>query len=311
MRLALMIEGQEGVTWEDWQALAATGTRLGYDALFRSDHYLSVDGVRERSSLDAWGTLCALAATTDTIRLGTLVSPATFRHPSVLAKLGVTADRISGGRIEIGIGTGWLEAEHRAYGFEFPPLKVRMDRLAEQLEIIRGSWGPGPFSFSGEHWTVEDLDALPKPVQDPMPLIMGGSAGPRSAALAARWASEYNVVHVDPQTAARARDNLRAACEAIGRDPATLRLSMMNGFVIGADEADVRARAERLAEWQGTPVDLDDLAKRWIVGTPERVVERLREYGDAGVGRVMLQHHLFREDEGLEIIASEVAPALA
>ncbi len=311
MRLALMIEGQEGVTWDDWQALAATGTRLGYDALFRSDHYLSVDGVRERSALDAWGTLCALAATTQTIRLGTLVSPATFRHPSVLAKLAVTADHVSGGRIELGIGTGWNEPEHRAYGIPFPPLKVRMDRLAEQIEIVRRSWEEGPFSFSGEHWTVEDLDALPKPVQRPPPLIMGGSAGPRSAALAARWADEYNVLHVDPQTAARSRDNLRAACEAIGRDPATLRLSMMSGFVIGADEADLRARAERLAERQGSPVDLDELAASWIVGTPDRVIERLGEYADAGVGRVMLQHHLFREDEALEIISSDVMPAVA
>jgi F420-dependent oxidoreductase-like protein len=311
MRLALMVEGQEDVTWDDWRALAATGERLGFQALFRSDHYLSVDGRSERSALDAWGTLCALAATTTSLRLGTLVSPATFRHPSVLAKLAVTGDRISGGRVELGIGAGWLEAEHRAYGFPFPPLGVRMDRLAEQLSIIRGAWGPGPFSFDGEHWRIEALDARPKPVQEPHPpLILGGAAGPRSAALAARFATEYNVVHADPATATRARAALDAACVAAGRDRTSLRLSLMNGFLIGADEADVGARAERLAEWRGKAVDLDELARSWIVGTPDRVIARLREYADAGVERVMLQHHLIDDDAALELIASEVAPAL-
>ena len=311
MRLALMIEGQEDVTWDDWMALAATGERLGFHALFRSDHYLSVDGRSERSALDAWGTLCALAATTTSIRLGTLVSPATFRHPSVLAKLAVTADRISGGRVELGIGSGWLEAEHAAYGFPFPALGVRMDRLAEQLQIIRGAWAAGPFSFAGEHWTVEGLDAQPKPVQEPHPpLIMGGAAGPRSAALAARFATEYNVVHVDPATAARSRVALDDACREAGRDPASLRFSLMNGFLIGADDADLRARAQRLEEWRGEAVDLDELRRSWIVGPPDQVIARLREYADAGIGRVMLQHHLIDDDAALELIASEVAPAL-
>jgi F420-dependent oxidoreductase-like protein len=312
MRLALMIEGQEGVKWEHWQALAATGERLGFQALFRSDHYLSAEGRHERGALDAWATVNALAATTGTIRLGTLVSPATFRHPSVLAKLAVTADRISGGRVEVGIGAGWLEAEHRAYGFEFPPLRARLERLAEQLEIIRGSWGSGSFTFHGEHWSVEDLDARPKPVQDPHPpLIMGGAAGPRSAALAARFATEYNVVHADPATASEARARLDAACEAAGRDPATLPLSLMDGFLVGADEADLRARAERLAAWRGEAVDLRELARTWIVGTPEPIVARLREYADAGIQRVMLQHHLYEDDEALELIAAEVVPAVA
>ena len=155
MRFAVMIEGQEDVTWEDWLALARACERLGIEALLRSDHYGSVDGDATRGSLDAWGTICGLAAVTSTLRLGTLVSPATFRHPSVLAKSAVTADHISGGRIELGIGTGWNVAEHRAYGFPFPPMKQRMDLLAEQLEVISGSLGAGPFSFAGEHVTVD------------------------------------------------------------------------------------------------------------------------------------------------------------
>src|SRR5215210_5033442 len=164
MRFPVMIEGQEDVTWEDWVALAEACERLGFEALLRSDHYASVEVAQPRGSLDAWGTVCGLAAMTSTLRLGTLVSPATFRHPSVLAKLVVTADHISGGRVELGIGTGWLEREHRAYGFPFPPLGVRMDMLAEQLEILSGSFADGSFSFAGEHWSIDGLDALPKPV---------------------------------------------------------------------------------------------------------------------------------------------------
>jgi F420-dependent oxidoreductase-like protein len=311
MRFALMIEGQEDVTWEDWMAIAEACERLGFEALFRSDHYGSAEGAEGRGSLDAWATLCALAAITSRLRLGTLVSPATFRHPSVLAKNAVTADHISGGRVELGLGTGWLEAEHRAYGFPFPPLRTRMDRLAEQLEIIAGSFGPGPFDFTGEHWSVAGLDALPKPVQDPLPLLMGGAAAPRGAALAARFAAEYNVVHASPADAAAARERLRAACAQAGRDPATLTFSLMHAFLIGSDEADLRARAERFAEWQGEPVDLAQKRRDWLAGTPEEVIARLREFEAAGVERVMLQHLLHRDTAALELIAAEVLPAFA
>src|SRR4051812_3998110 len=159
MRICLMIEGQEGVAWADWVALARACERLGFDALFRSDHYLSVDGHGERGSLDAWGTVSALAAVTSTVRLGTLVSPATFRHPSVLAKMVVTADHVSGGRLQLGIGTGWLQPEHTAYGFPFPPMAERMAILAEQLEIIHRQCGDERLSFDGAHYRIADLDA--------------------------------------------------------------------------------------------------------------------------------------------------------
>ena len=319
MRVCLMIEGQEGVEWADWIALAQACERLGFAALFRSDHYLSVDGHGERGSLDAWGTVSALAAITSTLRLGTLVSPATFRHPSVLAKAVVTADHISRGRVELGIGTGWLADEHVAYGFPFPPMARRMAILAEQLEIIRGAWADEPFSFTGEHYRIADLDARPKPVQRPHPpLIVGGSAGRRSAALAARWADEYNTIYVTPDEARERRAALDRACEAQGRDPATLRFSLMNGFVIGADRTDLRARARRLAEWRGhedqAAADIDGylaaLAQPWIVGTPEDFVARLREYEAAGVDGVMLQHHLFEDEDALELVGREVIPAV-
>ncbi len=181
-----------------------------------------------------------------------MVSPATFRHPSVLAKSVVTADHVSGGRIELGIGAGWWDREHGIYGFDLPPIGPRLDALEEQMQIVRGHWAEGPFDFDGDHFSVEDLDALPKPVQSPHPpLILGGSGGPRSLRLAARYADEYNAVLVGPEECAKTRAGLDAACEAEGRDPATLPLSLMTGWLVGADEADLHDRAARLAEWQG------------------------------------------------------------
>jgi F420-dependent oxidoreductase-like protein len=311
VRVALMIEGQEDVTWEDWVALAQACERNGFEALFRSDHYISVDDFRDRGSLDAWGTVTALAATTRTLRLGTLVSPASFRHPSVVAKLVTTADHVSGGRVELGLGTGWWESEHTAYGFPFGPMGARMDVLAEQLEIVRRQWAEGTFSFHGEHYTLEDLDARPKPVQYPHPpLIVGGAAGPRSAALAARWATEYNTVFPDVAEARQRHDNVMAACEKAGRDPATMGFSMMNGLLIGSDEAELRRRGEALAEWRRRPTDLDALRATWVAGTTEEVIARLREYEEAGVDRVMLQHLLHRDLDVLDLIGHEVIPAV-
>jgi F420-dependent oxidoreductase-like protein len=317
VRICLMIEGQEGVAWADWVALAQACERHGFEAMFRSDHYLSVDGRGERGSLDAWATICGLSAVTETLRFGTMVSPATFRHPSVVAKTVASADHISGGRIELGLGTGWLEAEHTAYGFPFPPLGERMSILSEQLEIIHRQWTEHTFDFAGEHYRIEELDARPKPIQEPHPpLIVGGSAGPRSAGLAARWADEYNTVYVTPEEARERRRALDEACEREGRDPATLRFSMMNGFLIGADRDDLHGRARRLAEWRGEPDPHDVDAylgglDPWIVGTPEEFCARLRAYEAAGIERVMLQHHLFGDLDALEVIGREVIPTLA
>src|SRR4029077_12954568 len=194
MDLCLMIEGQEGVSWDEWLALAQGCEQHHIPTLFRSDHYMNLDGRHpERGSLDAWATLTALAAITSTVRLGTMGSPATFRPPSELAKVVVTADHVSGGRIDLGLGAGWHEREHEAYGFPFFSTKERMDVLEEQLQIVLGNWGAEPFTFEGAHYTLRDLDAEPKPVQRPHPpLIIGGSGGSRSAAFAARFADEYN-----------------------------------------------------------------------------------------------------------------------
>src|SRR5579875_1866997 len=237
MQLCLMVEGQEDVTWERWVALAQACERHGIGTMFRSDHYMNLDGhAPERGSLDAWGTLCALAAVTSTLRLGTLVSPATFRHPSELARLVVTADHVSGGRVELGLGAGWHEREHAAHGFAFPALKVRMDILEEQLQIVRGNWLGEPFSFEGEHYSLVDLAARPRPVQTSgaagIPLLMGGDAGPRGARLAARYADEYNTVFPTVAQARERRARVEAACERAGRE--MMPFSVMTCVVVAS-----------------------------------------------------------------------------
>jgi alkanesulfonate monooxygenase SsuD/methylene tetrahydromethanopterin reductase-like flavin-dependent oxidoreductase (luciferase family) len=300
MRVALMIEGQEDVTWEDWQALARACEDSGIETLFRSDHYLSVFGRNERGSLDAWATINALAAITSNVGLGTLVSPATFRHPAELAKVVVTADHVSDGRVELGLGTGWNEAEHEVYGFPFPPLGERMHEMERQLQVIASHWSDGL--------------PQPKPVQKPRPnLIVGGRGGPRSIRMAARYADEYNTVNKTAAECAAIREQLSAACAAEGRDP--IPLSLMTGWLAGEDRAELLDRAGRLAEWVARDADpetfLAEQPDSSIAGTIDENLEQLGELAAAGVERVMLQHLLHRDLDAVEQIGRRVAPAVA
>jgi alkanesulfonate monooxygenase SsuD/methylene tetrahydromethanopterin reductase-like flavin-dependent oxidoreductase (luciferase family) len=316
MQVCLMIEGQDGVTWEEWVAIAQACETHGIETLFRSDHYQDLFGAHpDWGALDAWGTICGLAAVTRTLRLGTLVSPATFRHPSELAKLAVTADHISGGRIEVGLGAGWNDAEHAAYGFRLPPMRERIDLLAEQLEIVHGTWESSPespFSFSGELYELSDLGAVPAPVQRPHPpLIMGGTAKRRVADLAARFADEYNTNFVTPEEVAARRAAIHEACARIGREP--IPFSYMTGFIVAEDEAGVRDRCARLGEQLGIDPETlrHDPPMQMIVGTVEHLAERLRAYGEVGVGRVMLQHLLHDDLETIALLGERVAPLIA
>jgi F420-dependent oxidoreductase-like protein len=317
MRLDLMIEGQEGVTWPQWQALARACEQHGIGTLFRSDHYMNLDGRHpERGALDALATVIALAAQTTALRFGTMVSPATFRHPSVLAKLITTADHVSGGRVELGLGAGWHEREHAAYGFPYAELKQRMEVLDEQLQILLGNWAPSDpddaFSFSGKHYRLEQLDAQPKPIQRPHPpLVMGGAAGPMAARLAASYADEYNTPFASVAAVRERREKIARACEAVGREP--LPFSVMVPVIVGTDEADLRSRARRSAEFRGMDPEalLSDPPEGFIVGTLEQAAERLREYERAGAFRVLCQHQPHDELEFVELLGRELAPLVA
>jgi F420-dependent oxidoreductase-like protein len=232
MRLALMIEGQEGVTWEDWVALADACEQHGVEALFRSDHYISTFD-EARPALDAWTTIAGLAARTTKLELGTLVSPATFRHPSVLARSAATADEISGGRVTLGLGAGWMEREHEAYGFEFGTARGRVARFGEQLEIVNRLLREDNVDFAGDHYTLRGAPGLHRPE---LPILVGGSAKPGTVEPAVRFADEYNTFFATTDEVRERKRTLDEACERAGRDPATLRSSLMAPCVVGRDE---------------------------------------------------------------------------
>jgi len=305
MRVCLMIEGQESVTWEDWLALARACEESPIDALFRSDHYLTVMGRADRGSLDAWATIAGLAAVTTDLRLGTLVSPATFRHPSVLAKNVVTADQISGGgRIELGMGTGWLEDEHVAYGFPFPPLGERFELLEEQIEIVRREWEEGALDFRGKHYTVRG-NALPKPPTAPN-LIVGGRAKPRSLRLAALWADEYNLVMMTAEECGEAVPLVREAWRAAGGPEPVI--SLMTSCIIGSDEVDLLERAHATAEVRGDDATdpeayLQAERPNSLVGTVAQIREKLTKLEEIGVERVMLQYLTHTDLDGVGYVA--------
>jgi alkanesulfonate monooxygenase SsuD/methylene tetrahydromethanopterin reductase-like flavin-dependent oxidoreductase (luciferase family) len=280
-----MVEGQEGVTWEHWLALAEACETAGLEGLFRSDHYLSIVRGGEAGSLDAWATIAALAARTERLLLGTLVSPVTFRPPAVLAKSVATAQEISGGRVELGIGAGWYEAEHEAYGFRFPPVGERLDELERQLEAIARLWDTDP-------------SAWPKPRPRPR-LIVGGSAKPRTVRAAVRFADEYNTVFATPEECRERRARVDAAAREAGRD--SLTFSLMTGAVVGRDHAELDERIARFQEVRGRPGETPH-----VTGTLDEAAARLREYEDAGVERVMLQH-LDHEDVDMVHALGELA----
>ena len=298
-----MTEPQMGASYEDLLAVARTAEDSGFGAFFRSDHYLTMDPGSDGlpGPTDAWTTLAGLARETSRIRLGTLVSSATFRLPGVLAIQAAQVDAMSGGRVEIGLGAGWFEAEHEAYGIPFPPLGERFDRLTEQLEIITGLWATPVgerYAFAGRHYTVKDSPALPKPVQQPLPVIVGGGGPKRTPALAARFAHEFNLPFPTVEEA-RARFAVVAeACRAIGRadDPI---FSVMVTAGVGRTDAEAAARTADFEDKQA-------LAERGVVGTPQQAVETLGRLAEAGCQRVYLQLRDLRDLEQVELIGAEV-----
>jgi F420-dependent oxidoreductase-like protein len=317
MRICLMLEGQEGVTWPQWLAVAEATERLGFEALFTSDHYLSVQGARDHGSSDAWTMLSALAARTSRIRLGTLVSPITFRPPAVLAKAATTVDHVSGGRVELGMGAGWWEEEHRTHGFAFPPVPERFERLEEQLAIVHGLLTQDRFSFHGKHYELDEAPFWPKPVQEPrMPIVLGGTkVGPWMQRLIGTYADEFNTVGGSPEEVRGRIARARAAAESAGRSQDSLTTSFMTWCFVGRTEDEWRGRVEtaHARDPDAGPFDdyLRELEADCILGTPDRAAKRLQEYAEAGVQRVMLNHTLFDDLDMLEVLAGELGPRVA
>jgi F420-dependent oxidoreductase-like protein len=316
MDLGLLIIGQEGVTWEDWCALADACERSGIDTLFSGDHYISQNDELANVAYDAWTTLTALAGRTSRLRLGTLVTPVTFRPPALLANMVATADHVSGGRVELGLGAGWMEREHEAFGFPFPEIRVRRKMFAEQLEIVHRLWTEERVSFAGEHYALIDAPGRPRPLQSPHPPLIVGGSGTRGTAIpAARFADEYNTAWIaHPREFAALRERVLTACTEVGRDPATMRFSLAIHGVVAAsrDEALDRARAiyaSRPRE-EGFDAWFQAFTEYRLVGSVDEVAEELRGYAQQGADRVMMIHILHRDLEAVRLIGERIVPLL-
>ncbi|MDQ1737796.1 MAG: hypothetical protein QOH56_4047 [Pseudonocardiales bacterium] len=306
MDLRIFTEPQQGATYDTVLAAALRTQECGYSAFFRSDHYLRIGGGDGRPGpTDAWTTLAGLARETSTIRLGTLVCSATFRYPGALAIQVAQVDQMSGGRVEFGLGAGWFEEEHAAYGIPFPALGERFDRLEEQLSILTGMWSTpddARYDFAGKYYTVVDSPALPKPNQPSMPILIGGGGARRTPALAARFGSEYNMAFAPVERVYEQFSRVREACRAIGRDPDELTYSVALILCCGRNDAEVARRAAAIGH------DVNELLATAVAGTPAQVVQTLGRYAEAGVQRMYLQLLDLSDLDQLDLVAAEVAP---
>lgn len=308
MELRIFTEPQQGATYDDLLAVAATSEELGFGAFFRSDHYLAMGGTGLPGPTDAWTTLAGLARETRSIRLGTLVTSATFRLPGPLAIQVAQVDQMSGGRVELGLGAGWFADEHAAYGIPFPGTQERFDRFEEQLQVITGLWSTdGGYDFSGDHYQVKDSPGLPKPVQRSglrggVPVVIGGHGKKRTPALAAAYADEFNVPFAGVEDVRTQLGRVRAAVEEAGRPADSMTYSAALVVCVGSDEAEVERRAAAIGRAK------DELRENGVAGTPEEAVAKLAAYAEAGVERVYLQVLDLADLEHLRLIAAEVMP---
>ncbi len=322
MRFVLMIEPQQGLTYEEQLDVARRAEAAGFEALFRSDHYESFPGAADNPTTDAWAVLAGLARETERIGLGVLVSPVGFRPPGNLVKVATTVDAMSGGRVEVGLGAGWHEAEHHRHGFQFPPIGERADHLEEQLEILHGLWEEADgWSFEGRHYTVRDARLRPRALAvdgrprsaagHPRPrILVGGSGKARSLRIAARWADEFNLTSATPDQAAVTFRSLDDACHAAGRDPAALARSAMVGVLVGRDRDELKRRENDLLTALGARDGDDDWfaerRSRWIHGTPDEARAAVERYAAVGVERIMLQDFVPRDLEMIDLLGREL-----
>lgn len=300
--LGVMIEGQEGLTWDRWRHLCEVVEELGFESLWRSDHFFSVMGEYQRDCIETWVSLALCAEWTKTITFGPNVSPMTFRPPAVLAKMATAVDLLSGGRLVLGVGAGWYETEHTAFHIPFPSVKERFDRLEEGIAIIRETWEK----------------SNPKPPRGSIPLLIGGGGEKRTLPLAAREAAEWGLGgKPDLETYRRKVELLAEACRAAGRDPKEIKRSFQSGYLTGRNQKEIE---ERAAEMRSViprfkslePVEVVEAARAsWLVGTPAEIAEQLRPYIELGLTRWHVQHFLLDDDDGLQLLMEETAPAVA
>ena len=318
MKLGVMLEGQEGLTWDLWRRIMARVEELGFESLWRSDHFMSIVDSK-RDALETWVALTLTAAETTRLRFGSLVCPMTFRHPSLLARMAAAVDTLSGGRLVLGVGAGWNAEEHRAFGIPFPPLKERMPMLEEGIEVIVRLLGDGPAHFAGRYYQLDGAHPHPKPIQQPrIPLLIGTTSAGRMLRIVARYADEWDVPGITSPTAYRARrERLVAYCREINRDPRDIRRCVSTAYLIGRDAEELRRRGEVMQQLipglaLHDPGAVPDVlrAEGWLVGTPDQIIMQLQALADEGVERVMFQHNDQTDFAALELLASDVLPVV-
>jgi len=319
MQLGVMLEGQDGLTWDLWRRIMARVEELGFESLWCSDHFMSIVD-SNRDVLETWMALTLTAAETTRLRFGSLVCPMTFRHPALLARMAAAVDILSGGRLVLGVGAGWNAHEHHAFGIPFPTLQERMHMLEEGIEVIVRLLGDGPAHFAGCYYQLDGANPHPKPTQRPrIPLLIGTTSAGRMLRIVARYADEWDVPGITSPTAYRARcERLAAYCREINRDPREIRRCVSTAYLIGRDAEELRQRGEAMQQLipglaAHDPDAVPDVlrAEGWLVGTPDQIIMQLQVLAEEGVQRVMLQHNDQTDFDALELLARDVVPAAA
>lgn len=314
MDLGVMIEGQEGLNWELWRQIARNTEDMGFESLWRSDHLVSFSN-EERDALESFVSFVLVAAETERIRFGPLVCPMTFRHPSMLARMAAQIDVLSRGRFILGMGAGWNVPEHEAFGISFPKVRERMDRLNESISVVKALWADTPATFDGEYFKLKSATCYPKPTQDKIPILVGGSGEKRTLRIVAEHADEWNAVGVDLKGYQKKRSVLEQHCVDIGRDPTDIRHSQMTSFVIGRDDRAIQEHLRQIVSVMPSydRGDTEEILQAMraggaLVGTPSEIVQELLRREEAGLSRTMLQHLAMTNFEVLSLIASDVLP---